>query len=77
MKNKKSLVILLCSALLLVASTGVRVFASGGAGKMEHFYDAVQAGADILLAASVFHFKMIGIPELKAYLAGLGVDVIR
>ena len=38
---------------------------------------AIQAGADILLAASVFHFKMIGIPELKAYLAGLGVDVIR
>lgn len=53
------------------------VVASGGAGKMEHFYDAVEAGADVLLAASVFHFKMIAIPELKAYLAGRGVNVIR
>ena len=43
---------------------------------MEHFYDAVQAGADILLAASVFHFKMIQIPELKKYLASKGVNVI-
>lgn len=53
------------------------VVASGGAGEMPHFYDAVQAGADVLLAASVFHFKMISIPELKQYLAGKGVNVIR
>lgn len=52
------------------------VVASGGAGKMEDFYDAVQAGADILLAASVFHFKMIEIPALKEFLAGKGVNVI-
>ena len=49
--------------------------ASGGAGTLEHFYDAVQAGATVLLAASVFHFGIIGIPELKAYLRGKGVAV--
>ena len=45
-----------------------KIVASGGAGKMEHFIEAAQAGAEILLAASVFHFNMIGIPELKAEL---------
>jgi imidazole glycerol-phosphate synthase subunit HisF len=51
------------------------VVASGGAGKLEHFYDAVQAGATILLAASVFHFGMIKIPDLKQYLKEQGVAV--
>ena len=51
------------------------IVASGGAGKMEHFYDAVEAGASILLAASVFHFQLIEIPELKDYLRGRGVNV--
>lgn len=51
------------------------VVASGGAGKLEHFYEAVQAGATVLLAASVFHFGMIGIGELKDYLRGRGVAV--
>ncbi len=54
-------------------SCSAQIVASGGAGKMEHFYEAVQAGATILLAASVFHFHTIDIPELKAYLAGRGV----
>ena len=49
-----------------------KIVASGGAGKMEHFLEAAQAGADVLLAASVFHFHMIDIPELKAYLAKNG-----
>lgn len=49
------------------------VVASGGAGKMEHFYEAVNAGATILLAASVFHFHTIDIPELKSYLRINGV----
>ncbi len=49
--------------------------ASGGAGKLEHFYEAVAAGAGILLAASVFHFGIIGIPQLKQYLRGRGVAV--
>ncbi len=51
------------------------VVASGGAGKLEHFHEAVQAGATVLLAASVFHFGMIGIGELKDYLRGAGVAV--
>jgi len=42
---------------------------------LEHFYDAVQAGATVLLAASVFHFNLIGIPELKDYLKKRGVSV--
>jgi cyclase len=51
------------------------VVASGGAGKLEHFYQAVQAGAAVLLAASVFHFGLIGIGELKDYLQAQGVTV--
>jgi imidazole glycerol-phosphate synthase subunit HisF len=57
------------------AATSAEVVASGGAGKLEHFYDAAQAGATILLAASVFHFNLIGIPELKDYLRKRGVSV--
>jgi len=52
------------------------IVASGGAGKMEHFYEAVEAGATILLAASVFHFHIIDIPELKAYLRGRGLELM-
>ena len=52
-----------------------QVVASGGAGKMEHFLEAVHAGASILLAASVFHFHIIDIMELKKYLKANGVDV--
>lgn len=52
-----------------------KIVASGGAGKMEHFLDAVNAGAKVLLAASVFHFHMIDIPDLKAYLKKHGVSV--
>lgn len=51
------------------------IVASGGAGKLEHFYEAVEAGATVLLAASVFHFNIIGIPELKDYLRGRGVKL--
>ena len=51
------------------------VVASGGAGKLEHFYEAVQAGATVLLAASMFHFGIIGISELKDYLRGRGVTI--
>ncbi len=51
------------------------IVASGGAGKMEHFLEAANAGAEILLAASVFHFHMIDIPELKAYLRSNGVTL--
>ena len=51
------------------------IVASGGAGKLEHFYEAVEAGAEILLAASVFHFHMIDIGQLKEYLKSRGVKV--
>jgi cyclase len=47
----------------------VPVIASGGAGNMQHFYDTFTKGkSDAALAASIFHFKEIGIPELKAFL---------
>ncbi len=51
------------------------IVASGGAGTMEHFYEAAQAGASVLLAASVFHFHTIDIPELKDYLRTRGLDL--
>lgn len=51
------------------------IVASGGAGKLEHFKEAVDAGATILLAASVFHFGKIKIPELKKYLKDQGINI--
>ena len=54
------------------AATSAEIVASGGAGTLEHFLEAAQAGATILLAASVFHFKIIGIQELKAFLKARG-----
>ena len=57
-------------------AVNVPVIASGGAGTMEHFVDVFDAGkADAALAASIFHYKEIGIPELKAYLKEKGVEV--
>ncbi len=54
----------------------VPVVASGGAGEMGHFYDAVEAGkADAVLAASVFHYGTFSIAEVKRYLAGRGVPM--
>jgi cyclase len=54
----------------------VPIIASGGAGTMEHFYDAFEKGhADAALAASIFHYKEIGIPELKQYLYKQGVSI--
>ena len=54
------------------AVTDADIVASGGAGEMAHFAEAADAGATVLLAASVFHFHVIGIPELKKYLAECG-----
>lgn len=54
----------------------IPVIASGGAGKPEHFYDAlVQAGADAVLAASLFHYKELEISQLKTYLRERGISV--
>ncbi len=50
-------------------NVGIPVIASGGAGRAEHFYDAFTIGrADAVLAASLFHFNELPIPELKKYL---------
>lgn len=54
-------------------AVSAEVVASGGAGTLEHFHEAVQAGATILLAASIFHFGVIEIAELKQYLRERGV----
>ena len=52
------------------------VIASGGAGTLEHFYEAVvKGGAKILLAASVFHYRIISIEEVKKYLRERGLEV--
>ena len=54
----------------------IPVIASGGAGKMEHFYDALTAGkADAALAASLFHFKELEISQVKQYLKDRQVSV--
>lgn len=57
-------------------AVSAEVVASGGAGKLDHFYQAVEAGATILLAASVFHFGIIGIGDLKDYLRSRGVALL-
>jgi len=55
----------------------IPVVASGGAGKLEHFLEAVvQGGAQILLAASVFHFRTLRIRQVKEYLGAKGLKVI-
>lgn len=57
-------------------AVSVPVIASGGAGTMEHFKDALTVGcADAALAASLFHYHEIDIPDLKAYLKGEGISV--
>ncbi len=62
----------------MAEATGLPVIASGGAGTMEHMYLAVVEGkASGILAASVFHFREIAIPELKRYLSERGVTVSR
>ncbi len=57
----------------MAKAVSAEIVASGGAGTLEHFYEAVEAGATILLAASVFHFHLIDIQELKKFLRARGV----
>lgn len=60
----------------IAENVSIPVIASGGAGKPEHFYDALTEGAaDAALAASLFHYKELEISDLKRYLAGRGVSV--
>lgn len=57
-------------------AVGIPVTASGGAGTMEHFYEALTIGkADAVLAASLFHFRKVEIKELKEYLSKLNIPV--
>lgn len=57
-------------------NVGIPVIASGGAGKAEHFVDAFTTGkADAVLAASLFHFNELPVPELKQYLHHQGIPV--
>ena len=57
-------------------AVNIPVTASGGAGKLEHLYDAVVTGkASAVLAASIFHFGEISIPEAKRYLKEKGIEV--
>lgn len=61
-------------ALAQLSTLPIPIIASGGAGNMQHFYDAFSIGrADAALAASVFHFGEISIQELKRFLNGKGV----
>lgn len=60
----------------LASDLKIPIIASGGAGNMEHFRDAFTIGkADAALAASVFHFGEIKIPDLKSYLCDNGISV--
>ena len=70
----KRWMILLLSAVLCISS--IPVIASGGAGRLEHFYEAVVDGkADAVLAASLFHFKELEICEVKKYMQEKGISV--
>ena len=57
------------------AAVGIPVIASGGAGRLDHFAPAVRAGADAVLAASVFHFGRLSVGQVKAELASAGLPV--
>ena len=57
------------------AAVDVPVIASGGAGKAEHFPPAVRAGANAVLAASIFHFGEVSIAEVKEEMAREGIEV--
>jgi len=54
----------------------IPVIASGGAGRLEHFYDALtNGGASAVLAASLFHYGQLSIEQVKDYLRARGVEV--
>ena len=60
----------------IAEAVSIPVIASGGAGTMEHFYEALTQGkADAALAASLFHYKELEIREVKEYLRNKGVSV--
>jgi imidazole glycerol-phosphate synthase subunit HisF len=56
-------------------ATGVPVIASGGAGELDHLVDALHAGADAVLCASIFHYGRYTVDDVKEHLAAAGVPV--
>jgi imidazole glycerol-phosphate synthase subunit HisF len=57
-------------------AVNIPVIASGGAGKLEHFFDVIEkAGADACLAASIFHYREYSVAQVKEYLSGKGIAV--
>ena len=61
---------------IISETVNVPVIASGGAGTLEHLYEALAAGkADAVLAASIFHYRVYSIKEVKEYLASRGIPV--
>src|SRR5436305_8070906 len=61
----------------IAEAVGVPVIASGGAGELDHLAEALEAGADAALAASIFHFGRFSITEAKEHLAAAGQPVRR
>lgn len=59
----------------VIEAVTVPVIASGGAGEPVHFYEAFQIGASGALAATVFHDRLINIPDLKEYLVTCGIEM--
>jgi cyclase len=57
------------------AAVDVPVIASGGAGEPRHLVEALQAGADAVLCASIFHYSQHTIAQAKAHLAAAGIPV--
>ena len=58
-------------------AVSVPVIASGGAGNLQHFYDAVmEGGAQVVLAASVFHYRILSIRQVKEFLREKGLEVV-
>jgi cyclase len=59
----------------VAGAVGVPVIASGGAGELAHLAEALRAGADAALCASIFHYRQHTIGEAKEHLAHAGIDV--
>jgi cyclase len=59
----------------IAEAVGVPVIASGGAGTLDHLVDALRAGADAVLCASIFHYDQFTVAQAKAHLAAAGIAV--
>ncbi|MFA9399336.1 MAG: imidazole glycerol phosphate synthase subunit HisF [Clostridiaceae bacterium] len=60
---------------VIAKSVNIPVIASGGCGKIEHFYEALKGNADAALAASLFHYRELTIKQVKEYLKNNGIEV--